>query len=321
MRVLVTGASGMLGRATALAVASRGHDVTVAQRGRSAADLQHRHLDLTDAVSVELAVRDQDAVVHLGARVGASGSWGAFAEVNVEGTRRLLAAARRSGVQAFVHVSSPSVAHAGSAVVGDGAAAPADPATARGHYARSKALAEQLALAADDADVAVTAIRPRLVWGPGDQALVPRIVERAAAGRLVTIGTGAALIDTTFVDNAADAIAQALDRIGRVRGRALVITNGEPRPVSEIIARICRACGVSPPSRHVPASAAVAGAGLVERAWALSRRRDEPPLTRSAAEQLAVAAWWDQREVRRLLAWQPTVSLDEGFERLAAAGA
>jgi nucleoside-diphosphate-sugar epimerase len=215
-----------------------------------------------------------------------------------------------------VHVSSPSVAHAGSSLVGVGAG-PADPDRARGAYARSKAAAEQIALAADGADLAVTAIRPHLVWGPGDQQLIGRILERARAGRLPLIGTGAALMDSTYTDNAVTALLAAVDRTEAAAGRALVVSNGEPRPVAELFAAICAAAGVPGPRRRVPAGLAYA-AGLVAEGVGRARKV-EPPMTRFLAEQLATAHWFDQRETRAVLAWTPEVSLDEGFVRLAAA--
>ena len=200
-------------------------------------------------------------MVHLAARVGYAGRWPEYAPTNIAGTRAVVAACRAAGVGRLVHVSSPSVAHAGSSLVGVGAG-PADPARARGPYARSKAAAEQIALAANGPGLAVTAIRPHLVWGPGDQQLVGRVVERARAGRLVLVGTGAALMDSTYLDNAVDALLAAVDRAETAAGRALVVSNGEPRPVAELLAGICAAAGVPRPHRRVPPGLAYA-VGLV----------------------------------------------------------
>ena len=122
----------------------------------------------------------------------------------MRGTENAIDVARATGVGRFVHVSSPSVAHLGASLVG-AAAGPADPEHARGLYARSKALGELAALAANSPSLPVVAIRPHLVWGPGDTQLVGRIVDRARSGRLAIVGSGAALIDTTYIDNAADA--------------------------------------------------------------------------------------------------------------------
>ncbi|MEP7088683.1 MAG: NAD-dependent epimerase/dehydratase family protein [Nocardioidaceae bacterium] len=316
MRVLVTGASGMLGRRTAETLEARGDDVTVLQRRPSGLPFREVLGDVADPGVVAGAVRGQDAVLHLAAKVDVVGRWEDYVHANIEGTRAVVAACRSAGVGRLVQVSSPSVAHAGEPLVGVGAA-PADPVAARGHYARSKAVSETEALAADGPDLAVLAIRPHLVWGPGDTQLVARIVARARAGRLPVLGSGAALIDTTYVDNAADALVAATDACVPAHGRALVASNGEPRPVLEVLQRLCAAARVSPPSRRVPPWAGWVAGTLVEGFWGLTGRTETPPLTRFLVEQLTTAHWFDQRETRRLLGWSPAVSLDEGFTRLA----
>ncbi len=315
MRVLVTGASGMLGRATAAALLDRGDEVTVLQRRPAGLPCAEVLGDVADPAAVRRAARGQDAVVHLAAKVDVVGPAREYARANVEGTRTVVAACRAAGVGRLVHVSSPSVAHAGDALAGVGAG-PADPVRARGHYSRSKAVAEQEVLAADTAGLAVLAVRPHLVWGPGDTQLVGRIVERARTGRLPLLGSGAALIDTTYVDNAAAALVAAVDACGPVHGEALVVTNGEPRPVAEVLGRLCRAAGVPAPAVRVPFRAAWLAGAAIDGAWALAGARATPPLTRFLAEQLATAHWFDQRRTRAALGWRPQVSLAEGFTRL-----
>lgn len=324
MRVLVTGASGMLGGAVARALTARGDDVTVLQRRPSGLGLPEVHADLSDpadAGAVAGAVAGQDGVVHLAAKVDISGPWDDYVRANVDGTAALLDACAGAGVHRFVHVSSPSVAHAGASLVGAGAG-PADPVHASGHYARSKALAELLVLerAAQPGGPAVVVIRPHLVWGPGDPQLVERIVTRARAGRLPVVGSGAALMDTTYVDNAADALVAALDRAPDAHGQVLVVSNGEPRPVAELIAAMCRAAGVEPPRFAVPGPLARAAGAAVERLWTLPalRRLGDPPMTRFLAEQLTTAHWFDQVRTRAVLRWRPRIGLDEAFVRLAA---
>jgi nucleoside-diphosphate-sugar epimerase len=316
VKVLVTGASGTLGAATARALAARGDAVTVLQRRTAGLGLPEVLADVADGEAIRAAVAGQDAVIHLAAKVGYAGTWAEYASANIAGTRSVITACRTAGVGRLVHVSSPSVAHAGSSLVGEGAG-PADPARARGGYARSKAAAEQLALAANNPQLAVTAIRPHLVWGPGDQQLIGRIVERARAGRLVLVGTGAALMDTTYTDNAVAALVAALDRAEAAAGRALVVSNGEPRPVAELLAGICAAAGVPAPHRHLPARLAYAAGLIAEGLGRISHR--EPPMTRFLAEQLSTAHWFDQRETRAVLSWAPAITLDEGLERLAVA--
>jgi nucleoside-diphosphate-sugar epimerase len=316
--VLVTGASGFLGRAVAAELVAAGHEVRTLQRRPSRVDGATDVLgSVTDAGVVARAADGADGVVHLAAKVSLAGDPEDFRRINVDGTRTLLDAAVRSGAARFVQVSSPSVAHAGSALAGVGAD-PADPAHARGEYARTKAEAELLALAQDGDALHVVAIRPHLVWGPGDPQLVGRIVERARRGRLPLLNGGTALIDSTYVDNAASGIAAALARADDVHGRAFVLTNGEPRPVGDLLAGICRAAGVEPPRWSIPAGVARAAGSMVERVWAVRPGADEPPMTRFLAEQLSTAHWFDQREIRDALQWTPSVSIDEGLARLAA---
>jgi nucleoside-diphosphate-sugar epimerase len=314
--VLVTGASGMLGRATAQALIDRGDEVTVLQRRPSGLACREVLGSVSDAAVVATAVEGQQVVVHLAAKVDVVGPWAEYEQANVVGTRTVVEACQASSVVRLVHVSSPSVAHSGDSLVGAGAG-PADVEGARGSYARSKAMAERLALDADGERLAVLAIRPHLVWGPGDTQLVGRIVERARAGRLPLIGTGAALIDTTYVDNAVSALVEAVDA-WTVRGEALVVTNGEPRPVAEILGRLCLAAGVSGPHGHLPLPVAASAGSVIEAGWRLLRRRDTPPMTRFLAEQLATAHWFDQRRTREVLKWRPQVSLDEGFAKLTS---
>ena len=318
MKVLVTGGTSMLGAGVAKALQARGDEVTVMQRGSSDLDVAEIRGDVAEPRDCINACRGQDAVIHLAANVSVAGDWPGFHRVNVAGTGQLVDAARAAGASSFVQVSSPSVAHAGAPLVG-APADPADPEHARGHYARSKALAERLALAAADDAFAVVAVRPHLVWGPGDTQLVGRIVERAKQGRLLLIGGGTALVDSTYVDNAVTALVAALDRAADISGRAFVVTNGEPRTVAELLTRICRSARVPEPRRSVPAPVATAVGAVVERAWSGLRRDDEPPMTRFLAEQLATAHWFDQRAAREALQWQPHVSLEEGFDRLADA--
>ena len=317
MKILVTGASGMIGRAVALALLARGDEVTVIQRRSAGLPCREVLGDIASPEVADRAVARQDAVVHLAAKVDIVGPWADYARVNVSGTRSVIDACRRFGVRRLVNVSSPSVAHSGRSLIG-AAADPADPEKARSNYSRSKAIAEQLALAADGPALAVLCVRPHLVWGPGDSQLVGPIVERARAGRLPLIGTGGALIDTTYVDNAVDALVAAVDRCGPVHGKSLVVSNGQPRPVGEILREICAAAGVPGPSRHVPLAVASAAGFVVQSLWAATRSSGTPPLTSFLAEQMGTAHWFDQRHTRTVLRWTPRVGLDEGFELLRA---
>ena len=326
MKVLVTGGTSLLARRCAAALLERGDEVVMTQRHQSPLDTLQVLGDVRDADVVDRAVRGCDAVIHAAAKVGVVGDFEEYRSVNVDGTANVVAAARRHGVSRIVHVSTPSVAHAGRSLVGVGAE-PSVVGRTNAPYAETKAMAERLAIGAVSDSLAVVAIRPHLVWGPGDTQLVGRIVQRARAGRLALIGGGAALIDTTYIDNAAAALVAALDAAqpgARCVGRAYVVANGEPRPIRDLVLGICAAAGVDVSARRVPLRVALVAGSIVERVWPWRHGDEEPPLTRFLAEQLGTAHWFDPRPARDDLAWSPTVSIDAGLQRLAdwyAAGA
>jgi nucleoside-diphosphate-sugar epimerase len=319
MRVLVTGAGSLLARRTAEALIARGDEVVCLQRHRALIDTEQVLADIRDRDAVAAAAAGCDAIIHAAAKVGVVGAWDEYRSINVDGTDSVLHAAQCHGIARLVHVSTPSVAHAGDSIVGGAAEAPVT-GRSRAWYPESKAIAEQLAIAAASASFGVVAIRPHLVWGPGDTQLVGRIVERARAGRLALVGNGAALIDTTYIDCAAQALVAAVDAIhpqARCSGRAYVIANGEPRPIRELVLGICAAAGVDVAPREIPRRLALAAGSAVERLWQLRRADIEPPLTRFLAEQLGTAHWFDPRPAREDLGWRPTVTIDEGLRALA----
>jgi 2-alkyl-3-oxoalkanoate reductase len=322
-RVLVTGASGVVGGATTRALATQGFRVRALQRRALPDDLRELGVeeirgDLLDHDALRRACADVDVVVHAAARVEVTGPWSEFERVNIEGTQRILAAAAEAGAGGFVLVSSPSVAHSGSALVAADAD-PADPDHAGSHYSRSKAIAEQHVLG-HTGPMATVAIRPHLVWGPGDTQLTARIIDRARSGKLVLIGDGAALVDTTYLDNAADSLVAAVQRVStpEVRGRAFVVSNGQPRTVAEMVTRIAQAAGAPGPRARIPYPIARFAGHIVAAAWERSGRTGDPVITPFLAEQLATAHWFDQCATQAALDWRPRVSIDEGFALLHA---
>ena len=320
MKVLVTGAGSLLLGGVAQQLAARGDEVVCFQRRVSESPHQNITMfagDIRDRGSVTEAAVGCDAIIHGAARVGVMGSWEDFYSTNVDGTINILRAATEHRISKLVYVSTPSVAHVGQAIEGD-VATPATTGRKHAHYAESKAQAEILALLANSAELGVVALRPHLVWGPGDTQLVGRIVERSRQGRLVMVGTGHALVDSTYIDNAVSAHIAALDAVAPgspCAGKAYVISNGEPRTVNELMSRICLAAAVEFSPKHIPAVIARNIGSVMERVWPLIRK-DEPPMTRFVAEQLGTAHWFDQRPAQEDLNWKPEVSLDEGFARL-----
>jgi nucleoside-diphosphate-sugar epimerase len=325
LRALVTGGGGFLGGAIVRALLARGAQVTSFARGDypvlEAAGVRVVRGDLTDAEAVARAAAGCDAVFHVAARPGVWGPYDDFFQANVVGTRNVLGACRALGIRRLVYTSTPSVVHGGGDLEGVDNTAPY-PAHFEAAYPETKAIAEREVLAANDATLSTVALRPHLVWGPGDNHLMPRVVARARAGRLRLVNGGRARVDAVYVDNAADAHLCALDRLqpgAACAGRAFFVTNEDPRTQKEIIDRMLAAHGLPPCDRSVPAWAAWLAGAALEGVHHLLRRADEPMMTRFLARQLATAHWYDTRATREALGYTPTISMDEGFERLTAA--
>lgn len=326
MKVLVTGGGGFLGQAVVRGLLARGQEARVFNRSSypslEALGVECHRGDLADAEAVRSACRGCDAVMHVGAKAGAGLYWPEFERTNVSGTRNVLAACRAEGIGLLVYTSSPSVAHAGGDIEGGDESLPY-PSHFPAPYPATKAEAERLVLAANGPELKTAALRPHLIWGPGDNHLLPRLVERNRAGRL-RLPAPEKLIDTVYIDNAAEAHLLALDDLAgpaRSAGKPYFISNGEPLPVAEIMRRLLEAVGETPRIRRVSPALARAAAAVVEPFWRGLRLKSDPPISRFMVEQLSTAHWFDLGAAARDIGYSPRVSVDEGLRRLAAATA
>jgi nucleoside-diphosphate-sugar epimerase len=322
MRALVTGGGGFLGGAVVRLLRARGDEVRNLSRGRYAAldalGVQQVAGDLADGKAVERAAKGCDVVVHAAAKAGVWGPVEEYRRANVTGTENVIAACRKAGVRRLVFTSSPSVVFDGRDMEGVNESVPY-PAHFEAAYPHTKALAEQAVLRANGPELATVALRPHLIWGPGDPHLIPRLLERARAGQLRRVGRADKLIDTVYVDNAAEAHVRAADRLAPgspVAGRAYFISNGEPAPLWDFVNRVLAAAGLPPATRTVPAGVAFAAGWLLETTHRLLRRPGEPRMTRFVARELATAHWFDISAARRDLGYEPRVSIEEGLRRL-----
>ena len=323
MRVLVTGGGGFLGGAIVRRLVARGDRVRSFARGEypelEKIGVEVRRGDLCDADAVAAATVGCERVFHVAAMPGVWGAYKKYYRTNVVGTDNVLAACRAQGVERLVYTSTPSVVHAGGDIEGGDESLPYATQYSA-HYPRTKAVAERRVLEANDDDLSTVALRPHLIWGPGDNHLTPRILARGRAGRLRLIGNRPNLIDTVYIDNAADAHILAADRLepsAACAGNAYFISNGQPVTLAEITNGILAAAGLPPVTRRISAPLAYALGALAELAYGLLRIRKEPPLTRFLARQLSTAHWFEIGAARRDLGYEPTVSIGEGLRRLA----
>jgi nucleoside-diphosphate-sugar epimerase len=321
-KALVTGGGGFLGGAIVRLLRQRGDSVRSFSRrrypGLEAQGVEQVQGDLANGQALRQAVAGCDVVFHVAAKAGLGGRYSTYQRANVIGTENVLCACSENGVRRLVYTSSPSVVFDGTDMEGVDETVPY-PAHYESPYPQTKAVAERCVLSANGPNLATVALRPHLIWGPGDTNLVPRILARGRAGTLRRIGRTAKLIDSVYIDNAAEAHLLAADRLdigSAVAGKAYFISNGEPMPLWDLVNAILKAGGVPPVTRSVPYRVAWTVGWLLEGVYGLLWPEDEPAMTRFLARELATAHWFDLRAARRDLGYAPRVSIAQGLVRL-----
>lgn len=322
-RVLVTGGGGFLGQAIVRRCLDRGYAVRVLGRTTVPSSIAERvefqAADIAEAHPVDAAVRGCEFVFHVAAKAGVWGPADDYNRANLIGTTNVVESCERHGVHALVHTSTPSVVFNGQPFRGDDESLPYG-SNWLCDYARTKALAEKRALAAASSGLKVCALRPHLIWGPGDTHLFPRVLVRARTGRLRIVGDGRNQVDVTHVDTAADAHLNALDALlaGRANGKAYFLSQGEPVRLWDFINRLLVGAGLPPVTRHISLPAAYALGATLETTWRAFRLRGEPPMTRFVAVELAKDHWFDVSAARRDIGLRPAVDTWAELDRLAA---
>ena len=321
-RIVVTGGGGFVGKAIVRMAVARGDECTVIGRNRypEVEALGARCLtgDIRDADFVAGALQGGETVIHVAALAGIWGPWERYRSINVVGTENVIAACHRSGVRHLVYTSTPSVVFARDDIQGGDEDLPY-PQTFLCSYARSKAMAERAVLAANSERLATCAIRPHLVWGPGDPHLVPRLLEKGRAGQLARVGRGDNLVDISYVDNVAHAHLLAADNLASSRsaaGKPYFVSQGTPVNLWNWIGELYQRVGVPPVTRSVPFPLAYAAGGLLELLYGLTGRQQEPRMTRFLAEQLAKCHYFSLDAIVRDLGYEPLVSTEEGMDNL-----
>lgn len=323
MQALVTGANGFLGRYIVEQLLARGDRVCALVR-RDAPELSALGAeiakgDVRDLAAVLPATDGVEAVFHVAAVAGIWGPWQHYFDINVTGTANVLEACLQNNVPRLIYTSSPSVTFAGGDQCGVDESVPY-PEKYLAYYPQTKAMAEQLVLDANGTELRTCALRPHLIWGPRDQHLIPRLLDRARSGTLRYVGNRQNLIDAIYVENAAAAHLQAADALqpgSAVGGKAYFITNGEPVNCWQWIDEILALAKLPPVTKGISTRGAYAAGAMLEAAWWLAGRKDEPRMTRFLALQLGTSHWFDISAAQRDFGYLPQINMAEGMRRLA----
>ncbi len=321
-RVVVTGGGGFIGSAIVKDLLARGDQVSVVGRSRypelSAMGAICLQGDIGDQVFIEHAFSGADMVFHVAAKAGVWGSWPEYFHANVVGTANVIRSCRKNHVPALVYTSTPSVVFDRDDLQG------ADEQTPYAkkplcHYATSKIIAEKLVLQANSQELQTTAIRPHLVWGPGDPHLIPRLVDRGRRNMLKIIGDGRNRVDIAFIDNVVRAHLLAAENLmssGGAAGRAFFIGQDQPIVLWDWINTLFAEIGVKPVRRRVPLLLAYLVGGLLEAVYGSFNLAGEPKMTRFVALQLAKSHWFSHASAINILGYRQETSTQEGMDRL-----
>jgi nucleoside-diphosphate-sugar epimerase len=323
VKALVTGANGFLGSNLVKHLIEQGYEVTAMTRRRdnmiSSQQVRHVNGDIRSFDNVVEACRDQDVVFHCAAISGIWGSWKLYHGTNTIGTRNVVEACLECKVPKLVYTSSPSVTFDGEHQMNVNETAPY-PRKWLCHYPHSKALAEKYVLKSNEEKELMTcALRPHLIWGPGDRHLIPRLIKRAKAGQLRRVGDGMNQVDTIYIDNASQAhiqAAEAMEPGSPVCGNAYFLSQDDPVNCWGWINEVLGLAGLPRIRKSISYYWAYRLGYSLETFYELCNFEQEPRMTRFLAAQLAKSHYFDISRAKDDFGYYPRVSNAEGMKRL-----
>jgi len=324
VRILVTGGSGFLGRHLLDALKNSGYTSLRTLNRNACEDLKNIEIsygDLCNYSDVNKAVEDCDAVFHVAAKAGVWGSYASYYKVNVLGTQHILKACQEHNVKYLIYTSSPSVVFNGNALVNADERTPYGKRSKMCAYAYTKMLAEQLILAANGQQgLKTVALRPHLIWGPGDNHLIPTLLKAAQQHKLFQVGNGNNWVDISYVTNVAQAHLLALEALKNetncVAGKAYFISQDDPVQLWPWIYQLLSKLDLPKPKLKIPAFGALCIGGMLEILYKILCIRHQPPMTRFVAKELSQDHYFDISAAKMDLHYLPKISNEEGLEAL-----
>jgi len=325
MRLFVTGGGGFLGLAIVRQLHALGHEVVTYSRSNyhslDQLGVTQFQGNLAEYEMLKRAMTGCEAVFHVAAKTGIWGTYKNYYLANVAGTVNVIQACRDLGIRYLVFTSSASVVYDGRDSEGQNEDL-SYPSSYDAWYPKTKAIAEKLVMAANDASLKTVSIRPHLIWGPGDHHFLPRLFDKSKTGKLRIIGDAPNLVDCTYIDNAAKAHLRAFSQLlldpAPVEGKTYFISQGKPIPIAELMNRLLAAGGIPPVTKHLSPGIARIGGRLLETTYRIFGISAEPPATVFLVKQLSTSHWYDITAAKQDFGYVPEVSLEEGLEQLRA---
>ncbi len=318
MRVLLTGATGFIGRRLIARLADEGHWMTaMLLPSEPEPDWGATRIvrgDITDPASLEGKLVEQDAVVHLAGAVGYGQTFKRCNEINRDGTANIAREACAAGIRRFLHMSSVSVY---GRVAGRELSEDAPLRKIGDPYGDTKIDAERiLGTLADEGKLDLTIIRPTVIYGPGDDKFLPKLVENLKTGTARIIGSGNNTVDLVHVDDAVELITKALVD-PRAVGGVYNLSNPDNPSWKTMLTAMAEELGVPAPTQRLPYPIAMVAAALIEmQAWL---KGETPRLTRYAVRVIGRQYHYSIERAREELGYEPRVELLDGLRQCLAA--
>ncbi|MBA3661015.1 MAG: NAD-dependent epimerase/dehydratase family protein [Gammaproteobacteria bacterium] len=323
MKVLVTGATGFLGKALSFRLQKMGYEVTVLGRNleicRQLEGSIFRVLksDLTNNNQIINACENQNYVFHCGALSSPWGKYQDFYSANVIGTQNVVQGCMAHNINRLIHVSTPSIYFdfTDKCNISERDVLPLKSVNA---YAKTKLLAENEIDLAYQQGLSVMTIRPRGLFGPGDTAILPRLIKAHASMSLPLFKKGKVLVDMTYVDNVVEALILCMNAPNEAIGKKFNITNDEPMYIIELLEKLFMRLGIKLKTKFVNYQIANLVAGMLEHFYQLFYSNKEPPFTRYTLGLLAKDQTLNITAAKNILGYKPQVSIEEGLDRYVA---
>jgi nucleoside-diphosphate-sugar epimerase/glyoxylase-like metal-dependent hydrolase (beta-lactamase superfamily II) len=319
--ILVTGATGFLGGRLTRALLAAGRPVRAIGRNLEAGMLlqglgaDFRPVDITNRAATIKVCEGVTTVVHAAALASAWGKRQEFFRVNVDGTANVIQGCLDHGIQRLVYISSPSVMSTPYPRLNLTEADPL-PEQFMDVYTETKKLGEDLVMAASGLEWVI--LRPKAIYGPGDNVLFPRLAEVGKKGRLPIIGSGDTRMNLTHVDDVVQAVILAMDR-PEAAGNMYLITGGEEVNLWDLLGDLFHSLGYPRPSRKISVRKANIIADILTAIWRTLPIPGEPPLTRYKVSLLAFSQTYDISKARTELGYEPQIRLEDGIREFVSA--
>lgn len=321
MKIIITGATGFIGRNIAENFHENGLKVVATGRSDKAGEeleqkgIEFYKADIRNFDELNNAFSPADMVIHSGGKSGDWGKYKDFYETNVIGTRHVIDACKKHNIKKIIFIATPSIYFNGNDRFDITENEPLPQQTA--HYGKTKLMAETELMALQKEGFKIIIFRPRAVYGPYDNTIVPRILKMSEKKQFPLINNGQALVDITYVDNLIGAVKKTLTAPDDAWNEIYNISNGNPITLRDWFSQVLETFGRPFNPKIIPEGAAKMVAGVMEFAASLPLVNIKPSMTRFSVGYMSKSMTMSIEKAKQKLGYSPKIAHKEGFERCA----